>query len=93
VGEVIRAQTAVVWARAFLNHYVRGVSAFAVCPISAKFLVHFIRTKVELLTFAVRGAGLAHIDAAVALKDLGIKYHVAVRTDALSKPNSGFLAQ
>src|SRR2546425_12387427 len=60
--------------------------ALAVHPVSAEFLVHFIRAKVELLALAVCRTSPGHKDLAVRFKDFCIENHVAVWADALSKP-------
>jgi hypothetical protein len=44
------------------------------------------------ICFAVRLAGLAHVDSTVSLKDFGIQNHVAIWAYASSKSNSGLLA-
>jgi hypothetical protein len=60
--------------------------ALAIHPISAEFLVHFVRAEIEFFALAVRWARLGHKDLAVPFKDFSVQNHVAVWTYALGKP-------
>src|SRR5438105_14370901 len=84
--KVVGAESTVVWTGSLVYHYVGSMCALAVHTVSAEFLIHFIRAKVELFALAVCRTRLGHKDLAVPFKDFCIQNHVAVWADALSKP-------